>query len=180
LIKNSCRKRRNWEGNIIFINLTTLFEIQHKLDQKITETHQLKNKDLVSSKILALQVELAELANETRCFKFWSVKEPSPREVIVEEYVDGLHFILSLGLSKGYKDQVSIFIKEIHKTQIEAFAQLFDLISTYSNEHSLSHYQDVFQAFIDLGQVLGFSWSEIEQAYLEKNQVNHARQQQGY
>jgi dimeric dUTPase (all-alpha-NTP-PPase superfamily) len=162
------------------MDLRSLFDIQSKLDQKIMDTHQLQNKDLIPSKILALQVELGELANETRCFKFWSLKEASPRKVISEEYVDGLHFILSIGLDKEYKDKVKVTINEQKETQLEAFAQLFDLISAYSNHQSLTQYQALFQAFVDLGQVLGFSWSEIEQAYLEKNQVNHARQQQGY
>jgi dimeric dUTPase (all-alpha-NTP-PPase superfamily) len=162
------------------MHLRSLFDIQRKLDQKIMNTHQLQDKDLVPSKILALQVELGELANETRCFKFWSLKEPSPRKIISEEYVDGLHFILSIGLDKEYKDEVKVTINEQQKTQLEAFAQIFDLISAYSNDQSLAQYQALFQAFVDLGQVLGFSWSEIEQAYLEKNQVNHARQQQGY
>jgi dimeric dUTPase (all-alpha-NTP-PPase superfamily) len=163
------------------MDVTSLFHIQSKLDQKIMDTHQLHNKDLTPSKILALQVELGELANETRCFKFWSLKEPSPRHVISEEYVDGLHFILSLGLDKNYMDEVKVSINnEVQKTQLEAFAKVFDLISAYSNEQTLTHYQSLFQAFVDLGQVLGFSWTEIEQAYLEKNQVNHARQQQGY
>lgn len=162
------------------MDLRSLFDIQSKLDQKIMNTHQLQDKDLLPSKILALQVELGELANETRCFKFWSLKEPSARKIISEEYVDGLHFILSIGLDKEYKDEVKITINEQQKTQLEAFAQLFDLISVYSNDQSLTQYQALFQSFVDLGQVLGFSWSEIEQAYLEKNQVNHARQQQGY
>jgi dimeric dUTPase (all-alpha-NTP-PPase superfamily) len=162
------------------MNVKSLFDIQSKLDQKIMDTHQLQDKDLVPSKILALQVELGELANETRCFKFWSLKEASPRKVISEEYVDGLHFILSIGLDKGYIDEVKVSINKQHKTQLEAFTQLFDLISAYSNEQTLTQYLALFQAFVNLGQVLGFSWSEIEQAYLEKNQVNHIRQQQGY
>ncbi len=45
---------------------------------------------------LALTIELAELANETRCFKYWSSKGPSEREVILEEFVDSIHFLLSL------------------------------------------------------------------------------------
>jgi dimeric dUTPase (all-alpha-NTP-PPase superfamily) len=162
------------------MDLKSLFEIQSKLDQKIMNTHQLYDKDLIPSKILALQVELGELANETRCFKFWSLKEASPRKVILEEYVDGLHFILSIGLDNGYMDGVEVTVNEQQRTQLEAFAQLFDLISTYFNEQTLTQYQSLFQAFVDLGQVLGFTWSEIEQAYLEKNQVNHTRQQQGY
>lgn len=162
------------------MNIEKLFQIQSELDQKITENHQLHSTDLLPAKIIALQVELAELANETRCFKFWSLKEASPRNVILEEYVDGLHFVLSLGLDMGYKDKVEITIGDVQGTQVQSFGQVFDLISLYAKDRSLTQYQELFQAFITLGMVLGFNWTEIEQAYLEKNQVNHARQEQGY
>src|SRR5690606_25251306 len=93
----------------------------------------------LAKKILALQVELGELANEWRGFKFWS-KDQEPRTKVkkvcetcggeryilisesfgfdkcsdcdgkgdfgetnplLEEYVDCLHFILSIGLELG-------------------------------------------------------------------------------
>src|SRR3954469_23285631 len=80
------------------MQLETLFEMQAGLDRYIEENHQLENEDLFNRKVLALLVEIGELANETRCFKFWSVKPPSDKQVILEEFVDGVHFILSLGI----------------------------------------------------------------------------------
>src|SRR3954454_6608730 len=79
-----------------------LFQMQKGLDNHIEEKHRLEDEDLFSRKILALFVELGELANETRCFKFWSVKPASARSVILEEFVDGIHFILSLGIECGF------------------------------------------------------------------------------
>ena len=89
------------------MNLQNLFVMQEKLDNHIMEEHNLYGKTLFSEKLLALQVEIAELANETRCFKFWSNKGPSSKETILEEYVDCLHFILTIGLEKNYTDIVS-------------------------------------------------------------------------
>ena len=82
------------------MNLHKLFTMQHALDQYIQSNKQV-TEDVFMKKGLALIVELAELANETRCFKFWSEKGPSERSVILEEYVDSIHFILSLGIEKG-------------------------------------------------------------------------------
>jgi dimeric dUTPase (all-alpha-NTP-PPase superfamily) len=161
------------------MNIEKLFEIQKALDAKILENHNLQSTDLVPPKILALQVELGELANETRCFKFWSLKKASPREVILEEYVDGLHFILSIGIDKQY-EEVELVSRDVMMSQLESFSLLYDLISSFSGEQSKNRYQGLFQAYLDLGHVLGFSWSEIEEAYLEKNKVNHERQAQGY
>ena len=75
-----------------------LYEIQDTLDRRIFENHDVTREDTTIRRILALLVEVGELANETRCFKFWSSKAPSEKAVILEEYVDGIHFLLSLGI----------------------------------------------------------------------------------
>src|SRR5690625_4057324 len=79
-----------------------LFTMQRQLDQYIEENNEIPtDQNLFEDKYLALLVEIGELANETRSFKFCSTKPPSADEVILEEYVDGIHFILSLGIEKG-------------------------------------------------------------------------------
>ena len=83
--------------------LKELFELQRKLDQRIIVNHNLQEDFLLKKKILALQVEIGELANETRCFKYWSKKGPSEKSIILEEYVDCIHFILSIGIEKNYE-----------------------------------------------------------------------------
>ncbi len=39
---------------------------------------------------------------------------------------------------------------------------------------------DLFHFFISLAQVLGMSAEDVYQAYLDKNKVNHQRQESGY
>ena len=51
----------------------------------------------LSDRIMALQVEVSELANATRCFKYWSRKPPENKERILSEYADIFHFLLSVG-----------------------------------------------------------------------------------
>ncbi|HAQ08050.1 MAG TPA: dUTPase, partial [Bacillus bacterium] len=86
------------------MNIEKLFRMQKELDRHIELQHGLVEEDLFDRKILALLVELGELANETRCFKFWSLKPSSEKQVILEEFVDGIHFILSLGIECGFDD----------------------------------------------------------------------------
>src|SRR5690625_2283374 len=62
------------------MNLEELFKIQAELDKRIVEKHGLQNEDLLDKKILALQVELGELANEWRGFKFWSEDQKARTE----------------------------------------------------------------------------------------------------
>ncbi|HZK57585.1 MAG TPA: dUTP diphosphatase [Clostridia bacterium] len=161
------------------MNISELYEIQKKLDNRICMEHGLKGVDLIPSKILALQVELGELANETRCFKFWSNKESSPRETILEEYVDCLHFILSIGLEIGLTDIDSVKIDNTDNLT-EQFQKVFVEIVTFLHELTLDNYQRLFNHFLLLGNKLGFTEDEIDSAYLEKNKINHQRQDEGY
>ena len=163
------------------MNVTKLFEMQKGLDQHIEEQHQLTETDLFDRKVLALLVELGELANETRCFKFWSLKGPSASQVILEEFVDGIHFILSLGLESGYEDkfELSPYIgQEVDLTT--QFITIYKVVGEFQASRSFEGFQTLFQSYLYLAALLGFSNSEIEQAYIEKNEVNYQRQQQGY
>lgn len=54
------------------MNLIKLFEMQKVLDDRIVREKRLEGRDTLPEKILALQVELGECANEWRGFKFWS------------------------------------------------------------------------------------------------------------
>ena len=54
------------------MNLEKLFEMQRKLDERIEQEHPRQGDDRLAKKILALQVELGELCNCWRGFKYWS------------------------------------------------------------------------------------------------------------
>lgn len=162
------------------MNFQKLFQMQEELDLHIEQNHGLQNENLVSKKILALSVELGELANETRCFKFWSLKPPAAKEKILEEYVDGIHFILSLGLACGFGYQEIKQGEQISNGLTEQFLQVFDLISKFKTSNSFPDYESLFQSYISLGELLSFSPQEIELAYIQKNEVNYERQEKGY
>ncbi|KKI91764.1 dUTPase [Bacillus sp. SA1-12] len=162
------------------MKFTSLFEMQHKLDTKIETQHQLENESLIERKILALLVEVGELANETRCFKFWSLKPPAPIDVILEEYVDGIHFILSLGLEINVDP--SLELEEIHaeRSATEQFLNVYQTITAFKDKQTLQLYKKMFEGYLHLGHLLGFSMEQIVHAYVSKNEVNHERQKQGY
>ncbi|MTK11181.1 MAG: hypothetical protein F8N39_03545 [Clostridiaceae bacterium] len=161
------------------MNFSKLFKLQENLDNRILQQRGLDNKSLTSKKILALQVEIAELANETRCFKFWSDKGPSNKSIILEEYVDCLHFILTLGLEKQFND-IEIETKELQYDITSQFLNLYVDINDFIVSSSRDHYLTLFEDFLSLGKSLGFSINEIEEAYIEKNSINHKRPIEGY
>ncbi|MDP4088623.1 MAG: dUTP diphosphatase [Bacillota bacterium] len=161
------------------MNLEKLFALQKELDLRIRSEHNLQSHNLIQMKILALQVEIGELANETRCFKYWSEKQPSPKEVILEEYVDCLHFILSIGLEKEFSD-VNFELKEMDNSLTEQFLNLYIDLNDFVICQTSEQYITLFEDFLSLGISMGFSDKDIEGAYLAKNTINHQRQNSGY
>jgi len=161
------------------MNLQKLFQMQNTLDHRIQAEHHLEEIPLLNKKILSLQVELGELANETRCFKFWSTKGPSSKNIILEEYVDCLHFILSIGIEKNFQD-IILNSKDITCELSEQFLNLYINISDFVICSSIDNYSNIFHKFLSLGKNLGFCEDDIENAYLYKNKINHERQDNGY
>lgn len=162
------------------MNPNNLFKLQEVLDERIREQHNLVGTSLLSKKLLALQVELGELANETRCFKFWSDKKPSSKEIILEEYVDCLHFILTLGLDMKYSDIIEINGKKVNSEITEQFLNLFIDSNDFLVCSSRDHYITLFEDFLSLGFSLGFTEEDITKGYIKKNDINHQRQDEGY
>ncbi|MFD1039587.1 dUTP diphosphatase [Virgibacillus byunsanensis] len=158
---------------------TSLFTMQKQLDTYIEENNNLTDRDLFEDKYLALLVELGELANETRCFKFWSTKPRNSKDVILEEYVDGIHFILSLGLDKGYRYESSVLTIGTN-SETDQFTKVYEACVQFKKESTQINYNNVFENYLTLGSILGFSEEDVRDAYLKKNEVNYDRQQQGY
>ncbi|MCZ8541978.1 dUTP diphosphatase [Psychrobacillus psychrodurans] len=178
------------------MNLNKLFETQRILDIRIEKEHPRGEGEYrLSKKILSLLVELAECANEWRGFKFWSTNQnPNTAKPVttfygsrngettnplLEEYVDCLHFILSIGLELEFEYIVEC-IRIPQENTTDAFLDLFEAISILDMDRTPFDYDLVFDRFIVLGEMLGFTWEQIEQAYYDKNAINHTRQDTGY
>ncbi|SFP71776.1 dUTP diphosphatase [Salibacterium halotolerans] len=159
--------------------MNQLFAIQRELDERILKEHNLNRGEIHAEKMLALLVEIGELANETRCFKYWSKKPASDRDVIAEEYVDGLHFILSLGLDGGW-EEVPEAGGNPGAGVTEQFHRVYETALSLKETFSKEYFLDLFEAYITLGYKLGFSKEDMEAAYLQKNEANHQRQEEGY
>jgi len=161
------------------INLKELYELQAGLDAEIAKNHNINYEVTRHKRALALIVEIGELANETRCFKFWSNKGPSPKEIIMDEYADGIHFLLSLGiplktakmeyeLEKSDKE-LTLQIHEVYKAAVEL-----------EENYDLDHYVCCFQKYLNLALSLSMSPEDIINSYKLKLSVNHKRQETNY
>ena len=204
------------------MNLTKLFEAQAKLEARINENHPPGlGEDRLSSKTLALIMELGELVQNWRGFKYWS-NHRNPRTTLnceicrgagghyntyddaknktnrkpckycggtgaqegvnplLEEYVDCLHFIISIGLDLN-ADPTSLFIPIFEdEANNEMFLSIINDVLTLDLKRDDTLYQWTFTRIAGLGVALGFTSEQIESAYYTKNKINHARQENNY
>lgn len=178
------------------MNLAKLFEVQKVLRDRINYNEP----DRFNKLVLALLVELGECANEWRGFKFWSKQQtpkvygkfklaedgetliPDPESSytrVLEEYVDGLHFVLELGIELGFESP-KIRTNAPKGDAVEWFNSAFYSASKLEKNCHEYLYNNLINDFVGVGLLLGFSTEQIEQAYMEKNKVNHRRQDNGY
>src|SRR5699024_416560 len=66
------------------MNLNKLFAVQKELDESIVKQKGREGQNLRHKKILALQVEVGELAQNWRGFKFWSEDQEPNVKIIIE------------------------------------------------------------------------------------------------
>ena len=162
------------------MKLQPLFDMQKSLDTYIQAEKNISH-DVFLEKGLALLVELAELANETRCFKFWSSKGPSEKEVILEEYVDSIHFLLSLGIEMNLDDLESWPVDHREESSLTLlFLHTQSSINQFLIEPTKENYKDIWSWYGAVASNLGFTHEQIIKAYLDKNKKNYERQRSGY
>lgn len=190
------------------MNMLSLLLKQSNLDATIIENmnlQELRHDFLMNNRVLALIVELGEFANEVRSFKHWSNKLPSAKEVRLEEYVDCLHFLLSI-TNNISRCEVAILNRTVNayydnerldkltwahglppeqliNTTLIALTSMITEMYYNINEDietTNSILIDIWDLFIFLGRISGFTLDEIEDAYYTKNKVNYKRQESGY
>ncbi|WP_340397995.1 dUTP diphosphatase [Paenibacillus sp. FSL E2-0202] len=220
------------------LTLEEMYNMQKELDAKIVAEKGLEGQDLLYKRTLALQIELAECANEYRGFKFWSDRsEPkhgydaliecpkcsgkgfwfSGERVIcgrcdekgkitnplLEEFVDCVHFFLSIAGQYGWLDALYISEDAIEETRDEgldgevtgAFLESMYWLMKFHMERDRDEkieqklgktkremcFRNAWYVFFAIGLVgFNFTFEQIADAYAAKNKVNHERQVNGY
>ncbi|WP_339231247.1 dUTP diphosphatase [Bacillus sp. FSL M8-0071] len=191
------------------MNLQKMFEMQKALDERIIKEKGLEGQDLLPNTYVALTTELGEFANEGRWFKHWS-NDREPRTCVInkkgetakeyyknpllEEYVDCLHFFLSIAITRGWQVELlqlpeeafSDFMKDgfeggLSGAFLEMQWYLMNSQMYKSEETKKENFRLAWCLFLAFGVAgFGLNFEQIEAAYMDKNAVNHQRQQEGY
>ena len=160
-------------------NLSELFKAQARLDETIAKNHNVSYATTRSPRTLALLVEIGEFANTTRCFKYWSNKGSESKDVVLDEYADGLHFFLSLGIDiKTTKEVYEISKPDNNLT--DQFHLVYRLIADFKDDASEVNYIKAFSSFLNILPLIGYTWKDLEEAYYKKLGTNYVRQETNY
>lgn len=104
---------------------------------------------------------------------------------LLEEYVDCLHFFLSLARQLEVDPSYLFRHSNVEEEEIsKIFTLLINRVGkigeAQDRETKVTYLYMASTYFIHLGACLGFVWEQIAAAYVAKNQVNHSRQATGY
>lgn len=109
---------------------------------------------------------------------------------LLEEFVDAVHFFLSLANQKGWGEMLTedkevmenyrylVIKKGLNESYLESKRSLGHL---YRHQNSMFHFRTAWIIFLSIGMAhYNFTFQQIEEAYCAKNKMNHERQDNGY
>lgn len=161
------------------LKLSPIRALQFQLDERIMSNHGVSRSETRLKRILALMVEIGELANETRSFKFWSFKQASEKEVLLEELGDCVHFTISLGIDLNDTLETLDFIPKSASLS-EQFIDWMSECAKLKTEFTLAQYKIVLTYIGSVALAMGFEAKDVYEFYLKKNEINHSRQDKQY
>lgn len=160
--------------------LKELLEMQRVLDANIFSNKGIKQYPKENMQV-ALFVELGELMNElpTR-FKHWKSSATDDRDKALVEYVDCLHFALSLANNEGESFNNDLCLSpDIYDYNSHEITLLSEL-PIHKLLKNIVQFEGNLSYLFGLGAKLGFTWDEIYAAYKDKNTINYQRLKENY
>lgn len=154
--------------------LEKIYKRNKELDEVFISKYENKEPYYLEKNCLAFLIELGEFVNETKCFKYWTVKKPK-RESVLEEYADCITMILTLfstlnmdlklDLEKHYDSDNVLFV-------INYLYQQGSKLMTKISEELL---RDIMVNLLYVAELLDFEEEEIIEALHKKQAIIEER-----
>ena len=157
-----------------------IYERNKKLDDIFMNKYSNIESKYYEKNCLELIVEICELANESKCFKYWTIKKPNKDELL-EEYADSLLMVLymfntyNVGLLEIIEMDLSDDILESFNNLIRMCTQLMSKINV--SERLL---KEIFTYLLHIGKLLELNDDEIIDACYKKIIKNEERLNSDY
>lgn len=155
------------------MNIKKMLEAQKKLDEANLKKAGIEEYPIEEVKT-AYRVELGELLQEWKEFKYWKLsKGEIDREKLLEEWADCCHFALSLE-NEEIEDYENEEFKEENFTALPRMDIYCVIDICFETKYS------ILIDTVALGLKLGFTLEELEKAYYRKNKINWDRVNSNY
>lgn len=127
---------------------------------------------------LELLVEIGELANETRYFKYWSNKKMNI-DLVKGEFADciimALYFFDVFNVSLAEE-----FVKVDDFDNVDIFTRLYELGVMFYKDDNKEIIKEFFSTLITLGYIIGFTDEDIIDFTLAKIERDKERFEEGF
>ena len=145
-----------------------VFKANKELDEMFNT--RFLDTEMIKKNKLELLVEIGELANETRYFKYWSNKKIDI-ELVKMEYADCI--IITLYFFNIMNISLDEEFMEIDKyDNVDIFARLYKLASDFYYNDDKDTIKEIFVTIINLGYMIGFNNEDIINACMTKINKN--------
>lgn len=161
------------------LELSEIYKETKYLDELFDMQNNIREEEIIKKNILELLVEIGELANETRCFKHWSTKGPSEKEIILDEYIDCLFMILYFSNITGITLEED-FPEVIELDIVETFINLYQNTCLLKEGLTKEKVKRLLVDIMYLGRLLEFSIEDLEKGTKHKSKIIQKRFQENY
>lgn len=156
-------------------DLTNIYKETKYLDDLFALRYGMKNPEIVRKNRLELLVEFGELANETRCFKYWSVKQIGEKEKVLEEYIDCLFMILYFCNITGVSLDEEFPTIDNNNDIIKTFLNIYRCAANLDEMPNKEDIKRILAESLYLANLLGFTIDDLERKTKTKSEIIQKR-----
>ena len=163
-MNNRLTKLKRWEN---------YYQKNKKLDEEFNSKYQENEPEFYEKNCIELLVEIGEFINETKCFKYWSIKSPN-KEKMLEELADCLNMIFYFyGLLN--LDITDFTNTKIEKNRLKQINHIYNLSTNLFNNLNEQDIKNIFVNLLDFAYSLDIQEEEILEKLEEKHQIIYNR-----
>lgn len=163
-MNNRLTKLKRWEN---------YYQKNKKLDEEFNSKYQENEPEFYEKNCIELLIEIGEFINETKCFKYWSIKFPN-KEKMLEELADCLNMIFYFyGLLN--LDITDFTNTKIEKNRLKQINHIYNLSTNLFDNLNEQDIKNIFVNLLDFAYSLDIQEEELLEKLEEKHQIIYNR-----
>ena len=137
------------------------YQRNKQLDKMYEDKYSNIDSKYFEKNCLELIVELCELANESKCFKYWTIKE-ADKGLVLEEYADCISMLLCI-FNHYEVDEIKIIDRELNDDVVIIFNDVIRMCTMLMNEDIVTDelLYEIFTYLLHIGKLLNLDDREI-------------------